>query len=126
MDASVNISYNSVIQSTEMNKDMIDASDALKLDLNATRERDFQRSVVELAELYGWMIYHTYDSRRSNPGFPDLVMVRDNRVIFAELKTMKGKVTKHQERWLEALAKTQVEVKLWRPSDINDIEEVLR
>jgi hypothetical protein len=39
---------------------------------------------------------------------------------------MKGKVTKHQERWLEALAKTQVEVKLWRPSDINDIEEVLR
>ena len=125
MDASVNISYNSVIQSTEMNKDMIDASDALKLDLNTTRERDFQHSVVELAELYGWMIYHTYDSRRSNPGFPDLVMVRDNRVIFAELKTMKGKVTKHQERWLEALAKTQVEVKLWRPSDINDIEEVL-
>ena len=109
----------------EMNKDMIDASDALKLDLNATKERDFQHSVVELAELYGWMIYHTYDSRRSNPGFPDLVMVRDNRVIFAELKTMKGKVTKHQERWLEALAKTQVEVKLWRPSDINDIEEVL-
>ena len=126
MDASVNISYNSVIQSTEVNKDMIDASDALKLDLNTTRERDFQHSVVELAELYGWMIYHTYDSRRSNPGFPDLVMVRDNRVIFAELKTMKGKVTKHQERWLEALAKTQVEVKLWRPSDINDIEEVLR
>ena len=125
MDASVNISYNSVIQSTEVNKDMIDASDALKLDLNTTRERDFQHSVVELAELYGWMIYHTYDSRRSNPGFPDLVMVRDNRVIFAELKTMKGKVTKHQERWLEALAKTQVEVKLWRPSDINDIEEVL-
>ena len=111
--------------STEMNKDMIDASDALRLDLNATSERDFQRSVVELAELYGWMIYHTYDSRRSNPGFPDLVMVRDNRVIFAELKTMKGKVTKHQERWLEALAKTQVEVRLWRPSDINDIEEVL-
>ena len=108
-----------------IDKDTIDASDALRLDLNATSERDFQRSVVELAELYGWMIYHTYDSRRSNPGFPDLVMVRDNRVIFAELKTMKGKVTKHQERWLEALTKTQVEVRLWRPSDINDKEEVL-
>lgn len=41
------------------------------------RERDFQAAVMELARLLGWRVYHTWDSRKSEPGFPDLVLVRD-------------------------------------------------
>jgi hypothetical protein len=33
-------------------------------------ERTWQDQVVEAATLFGWAVYHTYDSRRSAPGFP--------------------------------------------------------
>src|SRR5688572_19177552 len=39
-------------------------------------ERAFQAQVVKYARLMGWTAYHTHDSRRSQAGFPDLVLVR--------------------------------------------------
>ena len=90
-------------------------------------ERDFQAQVVQLAKLTGWRVYHTYDSRRSNAGFPDLVLVRPPRVIFAELKRQRGRVTVAQREWAEALrACPGVEYYLWRPSDWDEVECVLR
>lgn len=55
--------------------------------LPAESEAAFQQKVEQLAGHCGWRIYHTHDSRRSAAGFPDLVMVRDVRLIFAELKS---------------------------------------
>ncbi len=90
-------------------------------------EREFQAQVVELATWMGWRVYHTYDSRRSHAGFPDLVLVRAPRVIFAELKSEKGIVSPDQRNWLGVLqACPGVEAYLWRPADINTIEGVLR
>lgn len=89
-------------------------------------EPDFHRLVVELAELCGWLTFHDYDSRRSNPGFPDLVLVRPPRLIFAELKSQGGRVRKHQEIWLAALGECEVETYLWRPADWPEIQEALR
>ena len=90
-------------------------------------EKAFQAAVVELARLCRWRCYHTYDSRRSTPGFPDLVLLRGNRLIFAELKRQRGTVTVDQRGWLAALAATgAVDVRLWRPSDWPDIEATLR
>lgn len=84
----------------------------------AETEAEFQRAVIELATHAGWLVYHPYDSRRSTPGFPDLTLVKpsDGRVIFAELKTARGKLRPEQVVWLEALsACAGVEVALWRP-----------
>jgi len=82
--------------------------------------------LVEKAGLTGWMAYHTYDSRRSTAGFPDLVLVKPPVVIFAELKTEKGVASKEQEKWLEQLGLcTELEVHLWRPSNWDEIEERL-
>ena len=90
-------------------------------------EREFQAQVIQYAGLAGWMIYHTYDSRRSQPGFPDLVLVRGDTVIFAELKSDKGKTTADQDHWLYSLDQVQsVAVNLWRPKDWSEIEKVLR
>ena len=33
------------------------------------RERDFQSTVCQLAKTLGCVVYHTHDSRRSEPGF---------------------------------------------------------
>ena len=89
-------------------------------------EKGFMLAVIELAKLKGWKYYHTYSSMRSVAGFPDLCMCRDNRIIIAELKTAKGKTTVEQEKWLEKLNNTPAAVYIWRPSDWELIEKVLR
>ena len=89
-------------------------------------ESDFQKSIIQMAELHRWLVYHTHDSRRSAPGFPDLTMVRDGKLIFAELKTEKGNLTKAQAWWLAGLKQAHPHVYVWRPSDWSEIEEVLR
>ena len=55
-------------------------------------EKEFQHQVCQLARLCGWRIYHVHFSQRSEPGFPDLVLVRE-RVVYAELKSETGEVT---------------------------------
>jgi hypothetical protein len=90
-------------------------------------EREFQEQVMQLAKLTGWACYHTWLSVRSTAGFPDLVLVRPPRVLFVELKTEGGKVTTAQRDWMLNLgACPGVEVKLWWPSDWNDVEETLK
>lgn len=66
-------------------------------------EAQWQQKIVQLAGFYQWRVYHTHDSRRSNPGFPDLVLLRGPELIFAELKGPKTRVTAEQEDWLAAL-----------------------
>lgn len=56
-------------------------------------------------------------------GYVDLTMARDGRVIFAELKTEKGKLSPAQEEWRDALEGQ--EYYLWRPSHWPIIERVL-
>jgi len=87
-------------------------------------------------------------------GFPDLVLVRrevvrmsdtpdrcfhgvvifaqpnipcefPGRVIFAELKSMRGALTEEQQEWIDTLKAAGQEVYVWRPSDIEEIERVL-
>lgn len=87
-------------------------------------ERDFMATVREAATLTGWLAYHTYRSKRSPSGFPDLVFVRD-RVIFAELKAARTRVTREQRCWLDALDAAGAETYLWRPDDWDEIDRVL-
>ena len=96
------------------------------LNLDISEER-FQKLVLDLAAWCGWHHrYHTHDSRRSEQGFPDLVLIRRERLIFAELKTEKGKTSAYQRAWLEALGWTKAEVYLWRPSDWPEIKDSLK
>lgn len=88
-------------------------------------ERDFQRQVVELARRVGFSVYHTHDSRRSEPGFPDLLCARAGRLLVAELKTEKGRLTGSQRAWLQTLEQAGVETHVWRPSMWPEIVEVL-
>lgn len=97
---------------------------------------------VEAPPLDG-LIYHPRYSLGSEPGWPDLVLVRvrDRRLIFAELKAEKGRLSTRQAEVLELLeaavatddherteTRPLVEVTVWRPSDLASgvITEVLR
>ncbi len=88
-------------------------------------EAQFLRQVIDLASILGWSNYHPWLSRFSPRGFPDLVLVRPPRLIFAELKSETGKVTADQERWLELLRGCGVPAVGWRPSDLDAIAKDL-
>lgn len=106
------------------------------------REDDFQKQVIALAQMRGWRVAHfrPAQTQRGNwvtpvqadgKGFPDLVMVRRERLIFAELKAVYRKPTQEQQQWLKALsgvewASENVEVFLWNERDFPEIEKVLR
>lgn len=93
--------------------------------LAAITEAAFQQQIEELAELNGWRWWHVTDSRRqAMEDWPDLVLVRD-RVLYRELKTMKGKVTPGQQATLDLLANAGADACVWRPSDWDLIEQTL-
>jgi hypothetical protein len=115
-------------------------------------EATFQGQVVSLANLYGWRIRHEpaggkggrVDREQVGRGFPDLVLLRPPRLIFAELKTASGRVSVAQQEWLDDLRRVGetieresahgdyhpgfdggVEAYLWRPDDLQDIANLL-
>ena len=90
-------------------------------------EKRFSQRVFDLARLCGWLAarYPTFRPTGTTPGFPDLVLVHHGwgRLIFAELKMPKGRLSAAQDGWLAALrAVPGVEVYVWYPSDWDAIE----
>jgi hypothetical protein len=83
-------------------------------------EAELQQAVSDLVALYGWAAYHTYDSRRSEPGFPDLVVGHAGRgeLFVAELKSEKGRLTAAQESWLSLFEAAGVETHILRPAQL--------
>lgn len=97
-------------------------------------ERDLEELVRRLALSLGWLRYHTLRPKGSPAGFPDDVLVRDDRLIFAELKRQTEHPAPAQETWLDGLRRVAaavehtydcegsggIEVYVWRPSDLLD------
>jgi len=81
-------------------------------------EKELQAAVIELCKLFGWAYYHTYNSRRSVAGFPDLVLVRD-RILFVELKSEKGRLTMEQQQWADDISEAGGQWLLVRPADLS-------
>jgi hypothetical protein len=85
----------------------------------AMSEADLQAAVLALATARNWRSYHTRDSRRSTHGFPDLVLVRHGRLVFAELKSELGRISIAQAAWLSELRMVDdAEVHVWRPTEL--------
>jgi len=143
-------------------------------------ERELQAAVITLARSLGWgitqsaakaiateadqygvtppplegLIYHPRYSLGSEPGWPDLTLMRrrDRRLVFAELKTEKGRLSDRQlevmallgaiagDDWMLELPMAErlemrgipdvpkIQTFVWRPSDLASgaIAEVLR
>jgi VRR-NUC domain len=102
-------------------------------------ERELQDAIIQAARLLGWRVMHqrpgrTLDGWRTavqgDEGFPDLVMLRPPRLIFAELKSKKGVLSQAQALWLNGFRASgpAIETYEWRPQDWEhgDIEDVLR
>jgi hypothetical protein len=89
-------------------------------------EKQFMSQVVRYAELMGWRVHHTFDSRKSSPGVPDLLCIRRPRVVWAELKSDRGRLTDDQRAWLLDLRACGQEAYLWSPRNWSAVEKLLR
>lgn len=78
-------------------------------------EKNFTTRVKGIFRAAGWLTYHTWNSKHSDAGFPDLICVKDERIVAIELKVGRNRPTGHQRRWLEALARAGIETYVMWP-----------
>ncbi len=85
----------------------------------AMTEAQLQAKVIRVAERCGWKVYHTYISKGSAAGYPDLHLVHpgSGRSIFRELKNATRQPTAKHREWLAALVACGNDASIWRPAD---------
>lgn len=103
-------------------------------------ENEFQAQIIDLAHCYGWRCAHfrSVPVRRKDgsyyyqtpvqadgAGFPDLVLCKGKRLIFAELKSPRGVLSDAQRDWMAALMETGAEWYVWKPCDFDMIHSIL-
>lgn len=103
-------------------------------------EKSLMEQFIDLGRTLGWLVCHFHDSRRQvtrngrtfmvgdndAKGFPDVFMVRGDRLMAVEVKKELGKTTPEQDEWLRRLAKAGVECHVLRPSNWNEVSKRLR
>lgn len=98
-------------------------------------ESDLQGAIIDAARLFSWRTAHFRPAltkhgwrtpvQGDGKGFPDILLIRDRRLLVVELKAGRNKLSAEQEAWLEAFRGVPgVEVHVWREGDWPD--EVLR
>lgn len=99
-------------------------------------EAEWQRQVTDLATIYGWLWAHFRPARTkhgwrvpvSGPlgaGWPDLVLVRADRIIFAELKRSHKDQLRPEQVMVHGAISSAVEVYVWRPDDLHVVADIL-
>lgn len=110
----------------------------------AMTEAEFEDAIIDLATRLGWRIHAERPGRsekgwrtaiKGMAGYPDLTLVRGGRLVFAELKSERGRLSEEQNAWIDALVRVAeaskddlMDVFVWRPTNwLNGtIEAVLR
>lgn len=114
---------------------LIDAKSIMAGGTTAT-ERELTVWVTGLAQACGWLVHHNPDSRRVQPGIPDLVLLgpmpigpRESgspdslnppQLLFVELKKLGrgSKLREEQKVWIDGLQRCGQEALVWTPAEI--------
>lgn len=88
-------------------------------------EAQLQDAVIDLCRLYGLKVAHFRPARTDRgwrtpvgadgAGFPDLVIVGRNGVLWRELKSDRGYLSHEQQAWLCVLTAAGGDTAVWRP-----------
>ncbi len=97
-----------------------------------------QARLEHLARLKGWLVYHTHDSRHSEPGFLDLICIKGEiqlvieckgeheKLIPAKVAPRTGRYLPGQQEWIDAFAQVKVvKALVVRPSNEAEVREML-
>lgn len=90
-------------------------------------EQEWQETVIAGAQLLGWRCYHTFDSRHSVPGYPDLTLFHPvHGVLFVELKAPNGRLTEAQRDWGRTITEAGYCWMVAYPDDWDELQDRLR
>ncbi len=90
---------------------------------------------TDMARMYGWTVasfrsvlikgkhgsYYATPVQADGEGFPDLVLVRGDRIMFRELKAGKARLTKEQKMWGELLMRAGCDYEIWREGNEEEV-----
>ncbi len=97
-------------------------------------EAEFQGQLVKVAESLGWDWMHIGRTGKYvangakgtlGTGWPDLLLLRGHRIVCAELKAQDAPLPSISQREVLLKLSGAVEAYCWRPSQWNEILEVL-
>jgi Holliday junction resolvase len=71
------------------------------------KEQDYQKKISEKLEKEGWYVIKLIKTNKN--GIPDLIAIKEDKTIFIECKTLKGKLSKIQEFRLDELKAKGIE-----------------
>lgn len=96
-------------------------------------EKGLQAAIIQLAQVYGFRVYHPFWSLKSTPGWPDLCLLKGGvdgqpgQMLMLEVKSATGVLTPAQQEWLALLATVPgVRAMVVRPNDWDTIAALLR
>lgn len=85
-------------------------------------ELQCEATIIEAARRFGWLVHGERPARaadgsystpiKGDPGWPDLVLVRNGELIVRELKRLGNKPTQAQLDWLAALRLAGVDAEI--------------
>ncbi len=109
-------------------RDNISGEEFTQIVNRSMSERALQAQCLGALNSLGWRVHHIFEqaqyARRTDRGFPDICATKDGRIIYAELKSERGKLTEDQKLWLNDLAKNiGAEVYVVRPSTRQEFYE---
>jgi hypothetical protein len=95
---------------------------------------DVMKALIDAAERLGYLVHHETDSRKTAPGFPDLLIVGHGTLFAIECKsrreklrpgmiTKRGKQLPGQADWLAAFASSYVATFVCRPDDAPAVDD---
>lgn len=86
-------------------------------------ERELTEWVLGVAAEAGWLTHHNPDSRRVQPGIPDLILLNPPQLLFVELKKLgrEGTLREKQKLWIDGLQRCGQEALVWTPAQIPEI-----
>ncbi len=86
------------------------------------KESDIQSEIRDYLTWRGWFCFKNHQSLGSYKGVADLYAIKDGRSIWIEVKTPKGKMSQHQQRFKEHIEAKGGEYMV--ATSIEDLQEV--
>ena len=71
------------------------------------KEQQYQKKISDKLEKEGWYVIKLIKTNKN--GIPDLIAIKEDKTIFIECKTLKGKLSKIQEFRLDELKAKGIE-----------------
>lgn len=86
--------------------------------LDKMTHAELQNNIVKAAKLCGFRCQYWWKSIHSPAGFPDLFMIKGQKIILAELKVGNDKLSPSQIEWKDILTQVKtIEYYEWHEED---------